>query len=161
MKDARILAICQHLETHAEPQTGALSDVRASFERVLRELAKHEPDAIWLADEPCLACWLATGYVFRVIGTRAAWSVTARSLADRWSVSLDVKSPDGIHWTFSHRGEEFVTVPVEQEGDTSPPLAGGQLTDKAFARLLSSRVGSPFGPAPLRSSTKRRWLGRS
>lgn len=161
MKDARILAIRQHLETHAKPQTGTLSGVRAAFERLLRELAKPEPDAIWLADAPCLACWLAPGYVFRVIGTPAAWSVTARPLSDRWSVSLDVKPPDGTHWTFSYRGEEFVTVPVEHEEDTNPPLADDRLTDKAFARLLSSRVGSPFGPAPLRNATKRRWLRRS
>ncbi len=142
------------------PQTGALSDIRSAFERVVRELAKPEPDAIWLADEPCLACWLATGYVFRVIGTPTAWNVTARPLADRWSVSLDVKPPNGTHWTFSYRDEEFVTVSVEQEKATRSPDGGGQLTDAEFARLLASRVGSPFGPAPLRDSTKRRWLGR-
>jgi len=158
MKDARIAAIRHHLEIHAKPPSGALSGVRSAFEQVVGELAKPEPDAVWLADEPCLACWLAGGYVFRVIGTPTAWNITARPLAGRWSVSLDLKPPDDTDWIFSYRDEMFVTVTVEPaEGQKS----SGQLTDTEFARLLSSQVSSPFGPAPLRNSRKRRWWGRA
>jgi hypothetical protein len=156
VKDARVTAIRTHLEIHAKPAPEALAGVRSAFERAVRELAKPEPDAIWLAEEPCLACWLGGEHVFRVLGRPGAWSITARPLADRWRISLDVK-PDGTHWVFADHDEEFVTVTVGQEEEQKH---SGLLTATEFARLLSSQIGSPFGPAPLRKPARRRRWGR-